>query len=673
MNTSTPQELYSTDLALQLSGVAPNVIYELSGIYPTFVSAFKELVSNAYDADANLVTIHFSSDFSVITVEDDGIGMTPFELQTEYIRIGGSMQRKGEDMTRNGRRPIGRKGIGFIAVARYCHKVEVYSHTDREVVFCEDVLLQSQSSRKKTRRVSFFQESLAPAMAPFTTVQSLRCGSVELTSDEYKQDGLEVELSAEAWNKFYGQQLTVRYTVDTRQVDTQVVIDYDYLLSLKDDHNLETLQDFCRVHLAPHNASTGLRFTRVSLHLHEFVQRELQAPRRRGRVRNLASGSGLHRFLWHLSRNIPVSYNMSPQDLEQCGLKSLTKPISPTPFTVKIVDTNNEIRELKRPLLEVMNTDSQGQSILTKETICIESNGLVAHGYLMGFSQAIFPAELRGIAIRVRGVEIGHPNFLGIENDLPAKYRPFLSQMMGEIIVTKGLDAISAIMPGREGFYAENIQFQTLYRHLVGDGAAELGVLGQILDKVYEQYRVASSVARLIQETQQHRQAFLDVSQALTALSIGSHYGRPLQHLFTRSDIEANGLSHIPEYHTQLPSTVGSYKLEFSDLTEIDYELDIEQKIVQLNPGADMWDSSLYILGRDFTVSLRNGRQNDPLCEIDFSTDTIYLNWMHPTRNKMGDTMFVKSALFLRIAYLAASGDVDLMMGMTHHLLSFNV
>ena len=75
-------------------------------------------------------------------------------------------------------------------------------------------------------------------------------------------------------------------------------------------------------------------------------------------------------------------------------------------------------------------------------------------------------------------------------------------------------------------------------------------------------------------------------------------------------------------------------------------------------------------LARDFDISLRSGDAGDPLCEIDLISDTIYVNWLHPTREKMGDSMFLKSALFWRIAYLAANGDGDLMMNVAHHLLS---
>ena len=451
--------------ALQISGVAPNIIRELSGIYPTFVSAFKELVSNAYDADATLVTIRLPPDLSTITVEDNGVGMTPFEFQNEYIRIGGSAQRRDEDLTAGGRRPIGRKGIGFLAVARYCRLVEVHSHADRVVTLCASVVLEPQSSVPESRRIPFFQGAFAHALASFTTVQAVRCGAVELTPAEYSQDGLTVELSPDLWRRFKGQTLTVQYTVDCRAVDLQATIDYDYLLSLEDNRNLEALQDFCRVRLVPTanaakpapSAGSGQAFTRVTLHLREFARRELQAPQRRGRVRNVASASGLDQFLWHLSRSVPVAYDLSLQQLQRHGLEALAVPISPTPFAIRVTDAANETRELKRPLLGGVNVAALGDAAVVRQPVRIESDGLAAQGYLLGFPQPIFPAELRGIAIRVRGVEIGKPDFLGVDNDLPVKYRPFLSQVMGEIIVTEGLDALSAIMPGREGFYAENV------------------------------------------------------------------------------------------------------------------------------------------------------------------------------------------------------------------------
>jgi len=192
-----------------------------------------------------------------------------------------------------------------------------------------------------------------------------------------------------------------------------------------------------------------------------------------------------------------------------------------------------------------------------------------------------------------------------------------------------------------------------------------------VLESLRERHSVESSAARIVQEARRRREAFLDVSHALIGLSVGSRYGRAIRRLFSRSDIAANGLANVPEYEVQLPSTLGDYALQFSTSALEDYEIDAERTTVRLNHSADMWNLSLYILGRDFAISLRNGKPDDPVCEIDLVTNTIYLNWMHPTRTQMGDAMFVKSALSWRIAYLAANDNVDLMMNLAHRLLSF--
>src|SRR5881296_3420587 len=112
---------------MRLSGVDPGIIRELSGVYKPFVKAFKELVSNAYDADADTVRVVFEDDFSSVTVTDDGQGMTPFEFRNDFTRIGGGSRRWAGDKTRKGRLRIGSKGIGFLALARYCNRLTVDS------------------------------------------------------------------------------------------------------------------------------------------------------------------------------------------------------------------------------------------------------------------------------------------------------------------------------------------------------------------------------------------------------------------------------------------------------------------------------------------------------------------------------------------------------------------
>src|SRR5260370_30276082 len=116
---------------MALGGIDPSILRELSGVYKPFVKAFKELISNAFDADADNVEIQLADDFSSVTVTDDGAGMTPFEFRNDFTRIGGGSRRWAGDRTAKGRLRIGNKGIGFLAMARYCGKMKISSYAKR--------------------------------------------------------------------------------------------------------------------------------------------------------------------------------------------------------------------------------------------------------------------------------------------------------------------------------------------------------------------------------------------------------------------------------------------------------------------------------------------------------------------------------------------------------------
>src|SRR5260370_17690477 len=116
---------------MALGGIDPSILRELSGVYKPFVKAFKELISNAFDADADNVEIQLADDFSSVTVTDDGPGMTPFKFRNDFTRIGGGSRRWAGDKTRKGRLRIGNKGIGFLALARYCDRLTVESCVSR--------------------------------------------------------------------------------------------------------------------------------------------------------------------------------------------------------------------------------------------------------------------------------------------------------------------------------------------------------------------------------------------------------------------------------------------------------------------------------------------------------------------------------------------------------------
>lgn len=82
---------------------------QLYGDTPSIIS---ELVQNAYDADATAVwiTINTSSP-STIVVQDNGIGMTPDEINSRFLNIG--QDRRFEyPISPNGRKVLDRKGMG---------------------------------------------------------------------------------------------------------------------------------------------------------------------------------------------------------------------------------------------------------------------------------------------------------------------------------------------------------------------------------------------------------------------------------------------------------------------------------------------------------------------------------------------------------------------------------
>lgn len=90
----------------------------LSENYRSSESALKELIDNAWDADADSVrvTLPKPNTSDPIIVEDDGTGMTPRELQSEYLVVAKNrISTKGQFTISKKRKVKGRKGIGKFA------------------------------------------------------------------------------------------------------------------------------------------------------------------------------------------------------------------------------------------------------------------------------------------------------------------------------------------------------------------------------------------------------------------------------------------------------------------------------------------------------------------------------------------------------------------------------
>lgn len=89
-------------------------------MYKRRTIAIAELVANCWDAGAENVyidvpeSVSYEPEQSTITITDDGVGMSPDQVDGEYLVVGRNRRFDGDDYV-NGRPVMGRKGIGKLA------------------------------------------------------------------------------------------------------------------------------------------------------------------------------------------------------------------------------------------------------------------------------------------------------------------------------------------------------------------------------------------------------------------------------------------------------------------------------------------------------------------------------------------------------------------------------
>jgi hypothetical protein len=288
---------------MRLGGIDPSIIRELSGVYKPFAKAFKELVSNAFDADADSVCVAFADDFSSVTISDDGCGMTPFDFRNDFARIGGGSRRWTGDRTKRGRLRIGSKGIGFLALARYCERLRVESGRDR--LFSTTVSLPSTPATvdvSDVLGVPMPRDILDGRVAVTVSAASGKRRKLVEGRDfkwQAKRQKLVISKKAGAVN--------VDLKFDCRGLRFTAVLDFEKLLRLADNADLEKLDDFATIDV--NEAEIGKAESRTCITaeaLRPFVRKDLRSERRKGFVRNIGSSGGYEQFLWSLSRCTPV-------------------------------------------------------------------------------------------------------------------------------------------------------------------------------------------------------------------------------------------------------------------------------------------------------------------------------------------------------------------------------
>ncbi len=119
-------------------------------LYDKVSAAIAELVANSYDADATKVVVSApmgklltkkqggtSSDLGFkIKIEDDGIGMTPEQMQKFFLVVGAERRNNKDQGSKSKnfqRKVMGRKGVGKLAPFGICRTIEVISSGGEEI------------------------------------------------------------------------------------------------------------------------------------------------------------------------------------------------------------------------------------------------------------------------------------------------------------------------------------------------------------------------------------------------------------------------------------------------------------------------------------------------------------------------------------------------------------
>jgi hypothetical protein len=651
---------------MRLSGIDPSIIRELSGIYKPFVKAFKELLSNAYDADATTITILVARDFSSIDVRDDGIGLTPMEFHRDFARLGGSTAWQNQGRSPGGRLRIGYKGIGFLAVARYCSRMEIESTSSR--VYEDRAVI-----RVGRRRLIDLAAPLEALVPPKLARPRLRVKEVQARGSKYLRLKAAIDytvregvLHLKSKRARSAPQLEVRYILSCAGLVLKAAIDFDYLLRLERKADLHLLEDFCEVQVTAPTTAVGIG-TRIRLTgLKDFVVRELAASPHRGKSSNIASRSGREQFFWRVARSAPIDDTFPDRGLPE----AITK--------LRNAEKRGKLPRLfiqwrDEPALEVTravalpSVQAAHDSVLL---IDVHEGGFRAIGYLLAQDTIICPAELRGISVRVRNVAIGDPGFFGLERTLAGARKAALSQIGGEVIVREGLDAPDAINPGRESFYEENAQYRILRRALIGSEDVLGGSVGKAIRLITDRSNIRGQVTDKIGAARQRRRVLTDISSAIQATAqVNAALAKRLTD-FLDAPIVANGLASAKELVLRPVGRLAGFELGKARGLPEEFAIDFVRRLVTIDFTREIWSQSIYLHGKYFEVSFRQGRPTDLMCEFDNVAGRIYVNWAHPVKLYMDDFGFLRSAIVWRLAYHLANQSAEAMLDVALPMLA---
>jgi hypothetical protein len=400
--------------------------------------------------------------------------------------------------------------------------------------------------------------------------------------------------------------------------------------------------------------------------LKDFVIRDLAAPRPKGKGWNIGSHSGKEQFIWRLARAVPIEDAIPGGPLPEPVAKVRSAEKRAKLPHVFVQWRDDDAVELSRAVA-LPKDGAPADSIVP---IATQEGGLRAVGYLLAQDEVIYPAELRGITVRVRNVAVGDPSFFGLERTLAGARKAALSQISGEVVVLDGLDAADAINPGRESFYEENAHFRILKRALVGDGDALGGAVGQAIRLITDRGNIRGQVTDKIGSARERRKVLTDVSSAVNTIAQADAAFEERLAKFLSAPVVANGLANAKDILLRPVGRLAGFDLEEAKGLAEEFAIDFGRRAVAIDFTRDIWSQSIYLRGAYYDVSFKQGLSTHPMCEFDNASPRIYVNWTHPVKQYMDDYGFLRSAIVWRLAYHLAGESADGMIEVALRLLA---
>jgi hypothetical protein len=114
--------------------ISLNVLEHLGiNLYSNVPSVLSEIVANAWDADAASVSVSWDRSNQQIVIADNGIGMTPSDVNERFLKVGHRRRDVQPGVTKKNRKPMGRKGIGKLSLFSIAEVVTIETSKDQQL------------------------------------------------------------------------------------------------------------------------------------------------------------------------------------------------------------------------------------------------------------------------------------------------------------------------------------------------------------------------------------------------------------------------------------------------------------------------------------------------------------------------------------------------------------